>query len=98
MSWIVAILVGRGLSEGVARIVVYAALVLIVVAVLLGIRQHYVNEGWRSHAAAVAKKDASAVAANKQVEAAAQKCTDQNGFWDVITQDCKLQQQEEESK
>ena len=101
-SFLVSFLVGRGLSEAiaglVAKVVLYLLLVLVVLAILLTIRQHYVNEGWRNHAAAVAKQDDAAIAVNKKVEEQAQQCSDANGFWDVITQNCKLQSTEEKTK
>jgi hypothetical protein len=96
MAWLVALLVGRGLSEFVARVIVYALIVAMISGVLLGIRQHYVNLGWYKHKAAVEKQDNKAIDASKEVEQKTQKCSDDNGFWDVITQGCKLQ--EEESK
>lgn len=79
----------------VFRLVAYAVCVVAVVVALLVVRQHYVDLGWRKHAAAVAKQDDRAVEANKRVEEQADKCSDTNGFWDVVTQGCKLQQEEE---
>lgn len=90
MSFLISLLAGR-VGSLAASAIVYGGVVLVVGSTLLGIRQHYVNEGWRNHAAAVAKQDARAVETNRQVEANAKKCTDDSGFWDVITQSCKLQ-------
>lgn len=95
MNFLITLLVGRGLSELAARLVIYVVIAVLIGGVLLGIRQHYVNEGWRKHAAAVEKQDNRAVEANRRVEEKAQKCSDENGFWDVITQGCKLQEEEE---
>lgn len=90
MSFLITLLAGR-VGTLAANAIVYGLIALIIGGTLLGIRQHYVNEGWRNHAAAVAKQDARAVETNRQVEATAQRCTDDSGFWDVITQSCKLQ-------
>lgn len=89
MSILIALLAPR-VGDLAARIIVYAVLAAIVAGTLLGIRQHYVNEGWRKHAAAVERQDSRAVETNKRVEERAQTCTDANGYWDVITQGCKL--------
>lgn len=76
------------------RLAIYAAVFVAVVIGALTIRQHYVNEGWRKHAAAVEKQDGRAIETNREVEKMANKCSDTNGFWDVITQGCKLQEEE----
>lgn len=76
----------------VFRLVVYAGIFVSVVVGAIVIRQHYVNVGWRAHKAAVERQDNIAVAASKKVEQRAQTCSDDNGFWDVLTQQCKLQE------
>lgn len=90
MGFLVTLLAGR-VGSLAANAIVYGVVVLIIGGTLLGIRQHYVNEGWRKHAAAVEKQDGRAIETNRRVEATTQKCTDDSGFWDVITQSCKLQ-------
>ena len=92
MSVVLAICSFLGINP--LRLFIYAGLFVAVVVGAVAIRQHYVNEGWRKHAAAVEKQDNRAVETNRKVEETAQKCTDTNGFWDVITQDCKLMQEE----
>jgi hypothetical protein len=76
------------------RLIIYTALILAVVTGAIVLRQHYVNEGWAKHKAAVEKQDQRAVDASKKVEEQTDKCSDANGFWDVITQSCKLQEEE----
>jgi hypothetical protein len=95
MSFVVALLMGRGLSSLAAKAIVYAVLAAIVGGALLGIRQHYVNLGWHKAIAAVKKQDDRAVAAADKVQATTAKCDETNGFWDVITQNCKLQDGDE---
>lgn len=81
------------LGISVFRLVAYAAAVIAVIVALGVVRQHYVNVGWRSHAAAVERQDNRAIATNKAVEKKADNCSENNGFWDVITQGCKLQEE-----
>lgn len=94
MGFLVTLLVGRGLSALAAKAIIYAVLSMVIGGVLLGIRQHYVNKGWYAHEAAVKKQDGKAINAGKEVERRTDKCTEENGFWDVITQNCKLQEEE----
>lgn len=93
MSFIITLLAGR-VGTLAASAIVYGVIALLIGGTLLGIRQHYVNEGWRNHAAAVEKQDNRAIATNEEVEKQADQCTNENGFWDVITQGCKLQTEE----
>jgi hypothetical protein len=76
------------------RLIMYTVLFIAVVTGAVVIRQHYVNEGWAKHKAAVEKQDQRAVDASKKVEEQTDKCSETNGFWDVITQGCKLQEEE----
>lgn len=92
MSVILAVCSFLGINP--LRLAIYAVVFVAVVVGALTIRQHYVNEGWRKHAAAVEKQDNRAIAANREVEKKANECSDTNGFWDVITQGCKLQEGE----
>jgi hypothetical protein len=96
MGFLVSLLVGRGLSALAAKAIIWGVIALVVGGTLLTIRQHYINEGWRKAIVAVKKQDDRAVAAADRVEEKVAKCDESSGFWDVITQDCRLQ--EEESK
>ncbi len=78
----------------VFRLVAYAVCVIAVVVALGVVRQHYVDVGWRKHAAAVEKQDNRAIEANRRVEEQTNKCSESTGFWDVITNGCKLQEEE----
>jgi hypothetical protein len=93
MGFLVALLAPR-FGALVANLIVYGVLAAVIGGTLLGIRQHYVNEGWRKHKAAVERQDNIAIDASKKVEERTQRCSDENGFWDVITQNCKLQEEE----
>lgn len=75
----------------VFRLVAYFSIVLAITVGAATLRQHYVNLGWNKHRAAVERQDARAVAASKQVEVKTEACSEKNGFWDVITQGCKLE-------
>jgi hypothetical protein len=90
MSFIVSLLVGRGLSALAAKAIVYAVIAAIVGGALLGIRQHYVNKGWNKAIAAVKKQDDRAAATADRVDETAKKCDESSGYWDVVTQNCKL--------
>lgn len=92
MSFIITLLAGRVGGEFIAKLIVYGVVTVLIGGTLLTIRQHYVNEGWRKHAAAVERQDNRAIETNKRVDERANKCSDDNGFWDVITQNCKLQE------
>lgn len=81
-----------GLSKLLAEIIMIAALVVAIVIAGFAIRQHYINKGYASAIAAVKKQDDKAVAAAVKVEKKAAACQDGiNGYWDVITQSCKLE-------
>lgn len=80
------------LGISVFRLVAYAAAIIAVVVALGVVRQHYVNVGWYKHKAAVEKQDNIAIDAGKKVEERTRKCSDDNGFWDVLTQGCKMQE------
>jgi hypothetical protein len=88
-------LIGRGLSALAAKAIVYGVVAALVGGALLGIRQHYVNKGWNKAIAAVKKQDDRAVAAASKVEEQTARCDSSNGFWDVITQDCRLQEEKQ---
>lgn len=75
----------------VFRLIIYAVCIVAVMTGAIVIRQHYVNLGWAKHKAAVEKQDNVAISASKEVERQTSKCSDDNGFWDVITQGCKLE-------
>lgn len=75
----------------VLRLAIYAACFAAVIGAGITIRQHYVNLGYAKAIAAVKKQDDRAVEAADKVEQKAAACTDTNGFWDVITQGCKLE-------
>lgn len=78
----------------VFRLVAYSALALAITVGAATLRQHYVNLGWSKHKAAVEKQDARAVAASKKVDEKTDICSEKTGFWDVITQGCKLEEVE----
>lgn len=90
MSLFISMLIARGLSSLAAKVVVYGALALIVVGVLLGVRQHYIDAGWNKAMVAVKKQNDRAADAADHVQQKTDKCNESNGFWDVITQNCKL--------
>lgn len=73
------------------RLIIYTVAGVAIFAGALTIRQHYVNVGWAKAITAVKKQDDHAIAAADRVEQKATACTDTNGFWDVITQGCKLE-------
>ena len=89
MSFIIALLAPK-VGELAARAIVYAVLAALVAGTLLGIRQHYVNLGWYKHKAAIERQDNRAIDASKQVEEKTSTCSEKNGYWDVITQGCKI--------
>lgn len=90
----IAKLFGVSLSAFAARVIAYGLVVAIVGGAAITIRQHYINKGYKSAIAAVKKQDDRAVEAATKVEKKATVCTEQNGYWDVITQDCKLEDAE----
>ena len=79
----------------VFRLVVYAAIAASAVTGALVIRQHYVNLGYKHAIAAVKKQDDRAVAAANEVEQQTARCDETSGYWDVVTQKCRLQDAEE---
>lgn len=84
-----------GLSKLLAEIIMIGALLLAAFVGAMAIRQHYINKGYASAIAAVKKQDDKAVAAAVKVEKKAAACQDGiNGYWDVITQSCKLEDAE----
>jgi len=78
----------------VFRLLAYAGIIIAVVTALVVVRQHYVNVGWHAHKVAVERQDNIAISASRAVEKKTDACSDTNGFWDVITQGCKLQEEE----
>lgn len=94
MGLLITLLMGRGLSLLAAKAIVYGVITAIIGGTLLGIRQHYINKGWRSAIEAVKKQDDRAVGAANRVDEKAAECNATNGYWDVVTQNCKLQEEE----
>lgn len=94
MEILISLLMGRGLSALAAKAIVYAVIAAVAGGVFIGVTNHYVNKGWYKHKAAVEKQDNRAIEASKQVEEKTQKCSEQSGFWDVITKGCMLQEEE----
>jgi hypothetical protein len=75
----------------VFRLIAYAAIAATVTAGALTVRHHYIAKGYASAIAAVKKQDDRAVSAAAKVEQKAASCQDgTNGYWDVLTQACKL--------
>lgn len=72
------------------RLIAYAAIVATVTGGAIVARQHYINIGWYKHKTQVEKQDGNAVAASKIVEEKATACSEKTGYWDVISQGCKL--------
>lgn len=60
--------------------------------VRLTIRHHYVSLGYHKALADVKKQDDRAVEAATKVEKKTAVCTDQNGYWDVLSQRCILEE------
>jgi len=75
----------------VFRLIVYALAVVAVIVGALTIRQHYINKGYQAALVAVKKQDNIAIDAARKVEKKAAVCTETSGYWDVITQSCKLE-------
>lgn len=73
------------------RLIMYAVLGISILTGALALRQHYINKGWYAHAAKVQKQDNAAIDAAKKVEKKTEACSNTNGYWDVITQKCKLE-------
>lgn len=74
----------------VFRLLMYGAILAVIVSGALTIRHHYVKIGYTKAIADVKKQDDRAVDAANKVEETAKACDDTNGYWDVITQNCKL--------
>jgi hypothetical protein len=72
------------------RLIIYAVCIVAVVIGALIIRQHYVNLGYTKAIAAVKKQDNRAVAAADKVQQRTAQCDQTSGYWDVITQNCRL--------
>jgi hypothetical protein len=84
-----------GLSKLLAELIMIGVLLLVAFIGAMTIRQHYINKGYASAIAAVKKQDDKAAAAAVKVEKKAAACQDGiNGYWDVITQSCKLEDAE----
>lgn len=81
------------LGISVFRLAMYAAIVAAVVTGALVIRHHYVSLGYHKALADVKKQDDRAVEAATKVEKKTAVCTDQNGYWDVLSQRCILEDQ-----
>lgn len=75
------------------RLAIYAAAVVAIIAAGLTIRHHYVSLGYHKALADVKKQDDRAVEAATKVEKKTAVCTDQNGYWDVLSQRCILEDQ-----
>ncbi|BEV44430.1 hypothetical protein [Afipia carboxidovorans] len=74
----------------VARLLLYAGLVLAIIVGALTIREHYINKGYQAALVAVKKQDNIAIDAARKVERKASACTEANGYWDVVSQGCRL--------
>ena len=72
------------------RLVIYAALFVVVITTGLTIRHHYVALGYKHAIADVKKQDNIAIDAANKVEQKAAKCDETSGYWDVVTQNCRL--------
>lgn len=83
------------LGISVFRLAMYAAIVAAVVTGALVIRHHYVSLGYHKALADVKKQDDRAVEAATKVEKKTAVCTDQNGYWDTITQRCRLESEDQ---
>lgn len=81
------------LGISVFRLIAYAAIAATVTAGAVAIRHHYVDLGFKKAIEAVKKQDDKAIGAAQAVERKATLCTNDNGYWDVITQACKLDSQ-----
>jgi hypothetical protein len=73
------------------RLYIYLAVTVAIIIAGFTVRQHYINKGWYAHAAKIEKQDNIAVDAARKVEQKTSACSDANGYWDVITQNCKLE-------
>lgn len=74
------------------RLIAYAAIAVGVTVGALAIRHHYVALGYNNALVAVAKQNDVTKSAAAKIEAKAAKCQEGvNGYWDVISQGCKLE-------
>lgn len=74
------------------RLVAYAAIATAVVAGGLTIRHHYVALGYEKALEAVAKQNEITRDAADKIGMKADKCAEGiNGYWDIVTQSCKLE-------
>lgn len=76
------------------RLYVYLAVTVAIIIAGLTVRQHYINVGWDKAMVRVQKQDNAAIDAAKKVEKHVAVCSDANGYWDVVTQGCKLEDAE----
>jgi hypothetical protein len=72
------------------RLVIYALCAISTLSGLLIVRHHYVELGYNKALSHVAQQDKHAKAAADRVKQAAVKCNETNGFWDVVSQNCRL--------
>jgi hypothetical protein len=75
------------------RLLIYAGAVVAVIAAGVAIRHHYVSLGYHKAIADVKKQDDRAAEAATKVEKKTAVCTEQNGYWDVLSQRCILEDQ-----
>jgi hypothetical protein len=77
-----------GISQ--IRLIAYVLCAAAVVSALLVVRHHYVKLGYDEAIHKVQVQDSRAVEAAKKVQENTKHCDDSNGYWDVITQNCRL--------
>ena len=92
MPMLVITTIANFFGISVFRLAMYAAIVAAVVTGALVIRHHYVSLGYHKALADVKKQDDRAVEAATKVEKKTAVCTDQNGYWDVLSQRCILEE------
>ena len=85
------LLIANFFGISVFRLAAYAVIVVAVIITGVTLRNHYVNKGWNNAIAAVKKQDDRAVHAAEKVQEKAAKCDETNGYWDVVTQNCRLE-------
>lgn len=74
------------------RLVAYAAIAVAVTTGALAIRHHYVALGYEKALEAVAKQNEITKNAADKIGMKADKCAEGiNSYWDVVTQNCKLE-------
>ncbi len=88
-AFILSICTFLGISP--LRLIMYSICFIAVLSCGIAIRNHYVNLGYHKAIADVRKQDDRAIDAANKVEEKAAQCDDTSGYWDVITQACKLQ-------